>query len=284
MINRETVLASIANPMKRYKEHMLRDLKDWMPLEDAARLLLEGKPIVYEDYVPDFRPLVKMMQVIVEKAGGSGWDWADPEVRTVFKEVADGNIYIMFSEIIVEMIISIMKCVPVSTVVEVGTGHGNVTANLCKAMVANHFDHVPLVISDRVPFISQVGDTLRKAYPSLSISDFIWNVRESAPEELNKKLTSPVLLFERFCMPYTGYDAIDTIAPLSDILIIVDDLSLTGKKYAYDQIYGKIGTQFLIFEEAKQRLEKYFSFIHACDREASEAIHSPVITFTLAVK
>jgi hypothetical protein len=284
MIDKEAVLESIVKPMQRYRDHMLGDLKDWMPLEDAAQLLLEGKPIEYEKYIPDFRPLIKMMGLIVEKAGGPGWDWADPEIRTVFKEVADGNIYTMFSEIIVEMLISIMKCVPVSTVVEVGTGPGTVTANLCRMMMENHFEQVPIVISDRVPFITQVGDTLRKAYPSLSISDFIWNIRESAPDELKKKLTSPVLLFERFCMPYTGYDAIDTIAPLGDILIIVDDLSLTGKKYAYDQIYGRIGTQFLVFEEAKHRLTKYFSFIHACDREAAEAIHSPVITFTLAVK
>ncbi|MCX5884596.1 MAG: hypothetical protein NT096_01560 [Proteobacteria bacterium] len=284
MINKEAVLTSIQQPMQRYRDHMLADLKDWMPLEDAARLLLEGKPIVYEEYIPDFRPLIKMMELIVEKAGGPGWDWADPEIRRVFKEVAEGNIYTLFSEVIVDMLISIMKRVPVRTVVEVGTGPGTVTANLCRTMVENHFEQVPIVISDRVPFITQVGDTLRKAYPSLSISDFIWNVRERAPEELTKKLAHPVLLFERFCMPYTGYDALDTIAPLGDILIIVDDLSLTGKKYAYDQIYGKIGSQFLLFEKAKHRLEKYFTFIHACDREAAEAIHSPVITFTLAVK
>jgi hypothetical protein len=284
MIDKEAVLASIAEPMQRYHKKMTRDLKDWMPLEDAARLLLEGKPIVYEEYIPDFRPLIKMMGLIVEKAGGPGWDWADPEIRRVFKEVAEGNIYTLFSEVIVDMLVSIMKRVPVRTVVEVGTGPGTVTANLCRTMVENHFEQVPIVISDRVPFITQVGDTLRKAYPSLSISDFIWNVRESAPEELKKQLTSPVLLFERFCMPYTGSAAIENIAPLGDILIIVDDLSLTGKKYAYDQIYGKIGTQFLIFEEVKQRIEKYYSFVHICDRETLEAIHSPVTTFTLAVK
>jgi hypothetical protein len=283
MIGKEAVLAGITGPMKRYHEHMLRDLKDWQPLEDAAQLLLEGRPIVYEDYVPDFRPLIKMMQVIVEKAGGSGWDWADPEIRRIFKEVAEGNIYTMFSEIIVEMLISIMKRVPVRTVVEVGTGPGNVTANLCRAMVENHFEDITVVISDRVPSVVQVSEGLREMYPSLRISDCTWNVCESAPAQLREKLVSPVLLFERFCLPYTGYDAIDNIAPLGDILILVDDLSLTGEKYNYDRIYAKIG-RFLVFEEAKKRLEKYCSFIHACDREASEAVHSPVITFTLAVK
>jgi hypothetical protein len=176
-----------------------------------------------------------------------------------------------------------MKITPVSTVVEVGTGPGNVTANLCREMIANGFEHVSLVISDRIPTVTQVAEGLRKKYPMLKISDFIWNVCESAPTQLKEKISPPVLLFERFCMPYTGYDAIDNIAPLADILMLVDDLSLTGKKYSYDRIYGNIG-KFLVFEEAKQRLEKYFSFIHACDREAAEAIHSPVTTFTLAVK
>jgi len=283
MINRETVLASIANPMKRYKEHMLRDLKDWMPLEDSARLLLEGKPIVYEEYIPDFRPLIKMMELIVERTAGQGWNWADPEIRQVFKEIAEGNIYTLFSEVIVDMLVSIMKRVPVRTVMEVGTGPGTVTANLCRAMLENRFENISLVISDRAPFIAQVGDSLRKTFPALSISDFVWNVCENAPEELKKKLVQPVLVFERFCLPYAGYDAIDSIAPLSDILIIVDDLSLSGQKYNYDKLYEKIG-RFLIFKEARQRLEKYFSFIHTCDRDTLEAIHSPVTTFTLAVK
>ena len=50
-----------------------------------------------------------------------------------------------------------------------------------------------------------------------------------------------MLLFERFCIPYGGYEAIDRVAPVADIYLMVEDLNLTGKKEAYDVIYEKIG-------------------------------------------
>ena len=98
------------------------------------------------------------------------------------------------------------------------------------------------------------------------------------------KLKRPVLLFERFCIPYGGYATIDRIGPIADILIMVEDLNLTGKKEAYDIIYEKIGSQFFLFREVKERLEKHFSFIHTCDRKTIETINAPVTDFTLAMK
>jgi len=63
-----------------------------------------------------------------------------------------------------------------------------------------------------------------------------------------------------------------------------DDLSLTGRKMAFDLLYERIGTKFLTFNEAMKHLKKHFSFIHTCDKEISEAINSGVTTFTVAVK
>ena len=85
-------------------------------------------------------------------------------------------------------------------------------------------------------------------------------------------------------MPYAGYDSIDVVAEIADILILVDDLSITGEMASFDKIYERIGAKFLVFEEAKKRLEKYFSFIHVCDREIIEMVNSPVTSFTLAIK
>ncbi len=44
------------------------------------------------------------------------------------------------------------------------------------------------------------------------------------------------------------------------------------------------GTQFLVFDEVKQQLEKYFPLIHVCDRKTVAAIKSPVTTFTFAAR
>jgi hypothetical protein len=97
-------------------------------------------------------------------------------------------------------------------------------------------------------------------------------------------LKPPVLVFERFCLPYAGHSAIDNIARFADILLVVDDLSITGKKASFDLLYEKIGTQFLIFDTAKKHLEQFFSLIHVCDMEVVKTINSPVTTFTIAVR
>ena len=180
-------------------------------------------------------------------------------------------------------ICSIVKKVKVGTLVEVGTGPGQVTKSLCEEMVKSN-SFIPIVISDRSPGITQTRENLTKAFPSLTINAFIWDIREKPQKKLVESLKKPVLVFERFSLPYAGHDAIDMISPIADILIMQDDLSLTGKKMAFDVLYGKIGTKFLIFREAKKRLEKHFPFIHTCDRDITKTINSSVTTFTLAVK
>jgi hypothetical protein len=93
-----------------------------------------------------------------------------------------------------------------------------------------------------------------------------------------------VLVFERFCLPYAGHEAIDMISPIADILVMQDDLSITGRKMAFDLLYEKIGTKFLTFSEAMKYLKQHFSFIHTCDREITAEINSGVTTFTVAIK
>jgi hypothetical protein len=144
--------------------------------------------------------------------------------------------------------------------------------------------NVPIIISDRSPSIAETGERLRKSYPHLKITDFIWDIRKDPPKELLSKVTRPVLLYERFCIPYGGYAAISSIAPVADILVMVEDLNLNGKKEAYDVIYEKIGLQFFTYAEAKRYLDKHFSFIHTCDTKTIEALKLPVTDFTLAMK
>ena len=284
MIDTQAVVNSISDPMARYRDAMIKEFADWQPLEDAAANLLQGKAIDDRQLLPAYRPLVKLMRLIVEVTEKSVWDWASPEVMEVFQEVASGRIYTLFSEVIVEMIISIMQQITIGTLLEVGAGPGKLTADLCQAMATRQLENVPLIISDQSPTVAETATRLRQAYPSFDITDFVWNLREDAPPELQTKIKPPVLVFERFCLAYAGCQAIDTIAPLADIFIIVDDLSLTGQKASYDKIYEKIGSQFLVFEEARKHLEKSFSFIHTCDEETIQAINAPVTSFVMAVK
>lgn len=284
MIDKQDILAGIAAPINRYNSKMTHDFSDWQSLEDAAALMLEGKPVSDDDFIPPFRPLIKMMRTIMEKSKDNSWSWSDPEVLAVFKEVSEGEVYKLFSETIVDIVTGIIKKADVGTLVEVGAGTGKVTADLCSAMQKNAATGVPLIISDQSPMIRQTGDQLRKIYPEIDITDIVWDLKKGRHDCFDTSVKKPIMVFERFCMPYAGYDAIDVIAEVADILILVDDLSITGEKASFDRIYERIGSQFLVFEEAKKRLEKHFSLIHVCDREIIEMVNSPVTSFTLAVK
>ncbi len=278
------IIQATGMPMEQYRKSMRGDLSDWMPLEHAAQMLLDGTPFSEDDFVPDFRPIIKMMRTIVQKSAAGGWRWDDPDVHRVFTEVASGTVYRMYADILVQMVVSIMKAVSIGTVLEIGAGSGFVTKKLCRAMSDEGLNDVTLWISDQLPAIEQLSGSLRRSFPQLTIHDCVWNINRRAPDALTQNITQPVLLFERFSLPYAGYEAIDHLAPLADILLLVDDLSLTGRKASFDQIYQKIGTQFLIFSEARKYLKRYFSTIHSCDAAVAEKIHSPVTTFTLAVK
>jgi hypothetical protein len=227
--------------------------------------------------------LVEWMRLITEVTRDGQWDWSSPAVQAVYKNYADSMIYKTFAAAAVGMVTAIIQTGQIGTVLEIGTGPGQVTEALCGEMITNNLS-VPIIISDRAPGISVVAENLRKNFPALSISDFVWNIREDPPEELIKKLSGPVLLFERFCIPYGGYEAIDRVAPIADIMLMVEDLNLTGKKEAYDVIYEKIGLQFFTFQEARKYLEKHFSSIHTCDQETIDTINLPVTDFTLAIK
>jgi len=284
MINQQDVLDGIKAPIQRYNRKMTNDFSDWQSLEDAAARLLREEPLNEEDFSPPFRPMLKMMRMIMEKSKDNSWRWTDPEVLAVFREVATGDVYKLFAETIVDIVTGIISCADIGTLVEVGAGTGQVSGDLCRAMRENGVTDIPLIISDQSPMIHQTGERLREAYPEIKITDIVWDLKKGPNEFFNKDIHQPVMMFERFCMPYAGYDAIDVIGQVADILILVDDLSVTGEKASFDRIYERIGTQFLIFDEAQKHLEKHFSFIHACDREIIEMVNSPVISFTLAIK
>ena len=283
-IDSEKVIAATERPMAWYLESMKGDLEDWMPLEHAAQMLLEGTAFDENDFAADFRPIIAMMRLILEKSASGGWNWADPDVQKVFADVALGAVYMMYADVLVDMVIEILKASPIRTVVEVGAGSGFVTGRLCPALLAGGFGDVRLVITDMLESIQPVADSFRSRFPGLSIDACRWNIQTGPPQELHAMLAAPVLVFERFCLPYAGCGAIGNLATISDVLLLVDDLSLTGRKASFDHIYGRIGTQFLVLEEAHRHLAAYFSSMHTCDSAVIEKIHSPVTTFTLAVK
>jgi len=232
---------------------------------------------------PQLHFLVDWMKLIMQITRDSVWDWTKPEIQAVYKKIADSPIYKTFADATVGIVTAILKTGQIGTLVEIGTGPGQVTDKLCAEMTYCNIN-VPIIISDRSPGIAETAERLRKSYPHLTITDFIWDIRKEPPRELLSKIIKPVLLYERFCIPYGGYAAIENIAPVADILVMVEDLNLNGKKEAYDVIYEKIGLQFFTYSEAKTYLDKHFFFIHTCDTKTIEALNLPVTDITLAMK
>jgi hypothetical protein len=283
MVDKDMVLECIKAPMAQYHNEMNRMLGNWQPLEVAAAKLLEGQKVNDDEVPAVYLPMVEMMRLIAEVTKESEWDWANPTVQEFFANKSESQLYGIFTNAIVGTISAIIRKVKFNTLVEVGTGPGQVSAALCREMIQNDI-HIPLIISDRAPGITQTREKLLKENPALTIDSFVWDISHEPPREFLEKLKKPVFLFERFCLPYAGLSAIENIAPLADVMIMQDDLSLSGKKAAFDILYGRIGTHFLIYKEAKEHLEKHFSFIHTCDKELAQTINYPITTFTLAIK
>ena len=283
MHNKDILLESIKQPMEQYYQTMKDMIGNWQPLVEVSEKILAGEVVTNDSVAPQLHFLVDWMKLIMQVTRDSAWDWTKPEIQAVYKNIADSPIYKTFAEATVGIVTSILKTGQIGTLVEIGTGPGQVTDRLCDEMT-QHNINVPIIISDRSPGIAETAERLRKSYPHLTITDFIWDIRKEPPRELLSKIIKPVLLYERFCIPYGGYAAIDNIAPVADILVMVEDLSLSGKKEAYDVIYEKIGLQFFTYAEAKKYLDKHFSFIHTCDNKSIEALNLPVTDFTLAMK
>jgi hypothetical protein len=269
--------------MEQYYQIMKDMIGNWQPLVEVSEKILAGADVSNENVPPQLHFLVDWMRLIMQVTRDSEWDWTKPEIQAVYKKIADSQIYKIFAEATVGIVTAILKTGQIGTLLEIGTGPGQVTEKLCTEMM--HYNiSVPIIISDRSPGIAETGERLRKLFPHLRITDFTWDIRKEPPGEVLSKITKPVLLYERFCIPYGGYAAIDNIAPAADILVMVEDLSRSGKKEAYDVIYEKIGLQFFTYAEAKKYLDKHFSFIHTCDTKTIEALNLPVTDFTLAMK
>ena len=283
MIYKDLIIAAVKEPMAKYCQTMKQTIGDWQPLLAVSEKILAGAEVRNDEVQPELQFLVEWMRLIMEVTRDGQWDWTSPAVQAVYKNYADSMIYKTFAEATVGIVTAIIKQGRLEPCLEIGTGPGQVTEALCRKMMEENIS-VPIIISDRAPGISVVAENLRKNFPALSISAFVWNIREDPPEALVKKLVGPVLLFERFCIPYGGYEAIDRVAPVADIYLMVEDLNLTGRKEAYDVIYEKIGLQFFTWQDTRKYLEKHFSFIHTCDQETIDAINLPVTDFTLAIK
>jgi hypothetical protein len=282
MLDRDAIIQSVEQPLQQFCTAMRRSIGDWRPLQQAARKILDGEDVAAGEVQPQMQFLVDWMQLIMEVTRHSRWDWNSPNVQHVYKEYAESLMYRIFAEALAEIVTAIVRTGQVGTVVEIGAGPGKATEALCNAMTENNLS-VPIIISDGAPGITDTGAALRARYPGLSIADYVWDIRHDPPEALVQNLAGPVLVFERFCIPYGGYESIARIAPIADMLLMLEDFNLTDIKEAYDIIFEKIGLAFFSGRETRGWCAQHFSRVHFFDTSAATNLPDTSF-FVLAIK
>lgn len=282
MQNAENIFAAIEKPLNGFCAAMQRSIGDWRPLQRAADKILAGEKVHPGEVQPQMQFLVDWMQLIMEVTRDGVWDWSSPEAQQTYRHYAESLMYKIFADTLAEVVRAIVQTGRVATVLEIGAGPGKATEALCGAMLAAGVT-VPIVISDGAPGIRDTGRSLRARFPGLPISDFIWDIRDEPPGELVQSLKGPVLAFERFCIPYGGYDAIDRIAPVTDMLLMLEDFNLTETKEAYDIIFEKIGLAFFSYAETRARCARHFPHIHAFETPTATNLPDTCF-FVLAIK
>ncbi len=283
MISIEQIEEFINETMKEYYSEVEENMVNWQYLINASEKILAGEEFDDSECPSFFLPNIQLMKLIMDVTSIDTWDWSSPDIQKAFEKISNSEVYRIFARTTVKIALAIIRKIEIGTIVEVGTGHGQVTHMLCNELTKSSLN-IPLVISDRAPSIALVEDQLHSAFPDLPIKSFIWDIGNEPPRDLIKSLRPPIFLFERFCIPYGGYRAIHNIAPIADIMLMVEDLNLTGEKQAFDLIFEKIGLEFFTFNETLKHLKQHFSIIYTCDSKISQTMGVPVTDFTLAIR
>jgi hypothetical protein len=283
MITAEGLKKDLADLEQQYVDHLIKRFGTWEVWAAASQRVADGKD-VGEDEVPEaFRAELKMMKVILEMEALGKFDWNNPKLRQIFGEIVTEQFYIFFGEMITSIALRVARAAGVKTLLEIGAGRANLT-NIMLEQMSKAGVKLPLVVTDAQPVILENVEKLKSSHPEAELTTALWNIMEPPPGLLLEKVTGPTLLYERYTLNYAALKAFENIARVADILILGDWFNCTGKLYAYDEVFKRIGSQPLFFKDVKPLLDRHFPHYLIFDQRAQEAIHLPNITMLLAWK
>ena len=171
----------------------------------------------------------------------------------------------------------------VKTFLEIGAGKANLTGIMLRLMSEARV-RLPLVVTDVQPIILENIERLQATYPQVKLETSLWNIVEPPSAELLGKITGPTLLYERYTLNYATIKAFENIARVADILILGDWFNHSGRLFAYDEVFKKIGAQPLFYRDVQPLLDRYFPHRLIFDQRAIDAIKLPNITMLIAWK
>ena len=283
MLTKELLKEKLADLEEEYFEHIVKHFGEWEVWAEASQKVANREE-VKDDEIPEaFLTELEMMRVILEMDDLGKFDWNDPRLRKLFAEVTQAPFYIFFGEMVTRISLRLAELAGAKTFLEIGAGRANLTDIMLKQM-SKEKKTLPLVVTDAQPVILDTIGKLKDEYPQANLETLLWNIMEPPSDELCAKVTSPALLYERYTLNYATLGSIENIAKVADILVLGYLLNYTGKLYAYDEVFKKIGANPLFYKDVKPLLDTHFPNQLIFDQRAIDAIKLPQITLLIAWK
>src|SRR4030042_1220155 len=274
MLTSEQLKRELADLEEQYVNHLIERCGQWEAWAETSQRVANGEQGKYDEVPEAFRAELKMMRVVLEMEALGKFDWNNPRLRQIFEEIAQETFYTFFGETITSIALRLAHGAGVKTFLEIGAGRANLTKIMLRQM-SEAGVRLPLVVTDVQPIILENIERLKGSYPQVEIKTALWNIAEPPPAELLGKITGPTLLYERYTLNYANIKAFENIAQVADILILGDWFNRTGRLYAYDEVFKKIGSQPLFYRDVEPLLDRYFPHRLIFDQRAWVAIALP---------
>ncbi len=272
-----------ADLQSQYVDYLIHHFADWRVWATASGKVANREPVREEEIPAAFRTEFKITKVIVEMEELGKFDWQNPTLLKLFGELAQGEFYTFFGDMITKLALRLAQSTGVKTLFEIGAGKANLTKIMLDQMRKMQVS-LPLITTDAQPIILDTIQKLKSEYPEAEIYPRLWNITGEPCDELLATLRHPVLLYERYTLNYANVSAIKHISQVADILVLGDWFNYTGELFAYDEVFKKIGAVPLFFKDIKPHLDEYFPHQYIFDQQALDSIKLPNITLLIAWK
>jgi len=283
MVSMDDVRKGLKDIEDNYTRYLTTHFREWKKWAEQSDRIYAGEEVKEEEVPQVFQTEMRVVKVIREMEELGTFDWNNPTLKLLFAELAGGPFHRYFGGIIAETVMRLTKITTASSLIEVGAGDGRLTELLLTRMKEKNL-RLPLLISDSKPVVETAALKLKEQYPEIPLQSFIWDINKTPPSEVKNSLIHPTLLYERYGLTYTNYQAIDNLAQVGDILVLGGFFNNTNDIYGYDKIFAKIGFKNLLLSEVEKKLREYYPNIYAVDRKVTETIEFPNTTLLLAWK
>jgi hypothetical protein len=280
MLTKKWIEKELADLQRAYVDFSLAYYADWPEWITVCDRLYAGETVPIAESPEPFQVEHEWMQVILDMDHAGRFDWEDPRIPALFAKAAQTPYYQIWGDHITEIALKTADRIGARTFIEIGAGKGDLTAVMLEKMKTRG-SGLSLVTSDAQQVIFETADRLKKAYPEIVQSSFIWNVESAPPADLIAKLDPPVVLYERATLTYANFRAIMNLPKVADVAVMGDYFNYTGDLYSYDKIIEKIGVKTLFYNEFQPMLKQAYPNDYIYDFELVEKHSLPYLSLII---